>query len=282
MPLNFDLAGKAYPTSEQEVTADQIAEYAAASSDGNPRYQAGTDQVAPPVFPVVPAFAELGRVTTDPDLGVDNPLMIVHGEQEFRYHRPIRPGDKLTLHPTLERVEDKGRHATFVAKLAMTGAGGEPVVDQYATIFVRGGGSGAERPKSGGEPSGEEISGPREGDDVVSFTRHVDAGMPARYAAASGDHNPIHLDDGVAKMVGLPGVINHGLGTLSLVAGGLVEHLCDGDPARLRRLAVRFTDMVFPGSDVTTAVAAAGDGRHRFETTRPDGTVVMAGEAETA
>lgn len=277
MPLNFDLAGKAYPTSEQEVTADQIAEYAAASGDDNARYRPGPDQVAPPVFPVVPAFAELGRVTTDPELGVDNPLMIVHGEQEFRYHRPIRPGDKLTLHPTLERVEDKGRHATFVAKLGMTDAGGERVVDQYATIFVRGGGSGAERPKS----DGAQLSGPREGDDVVSFTSHVDAGMPARYAAASGDHNPIHLDGGVAKMVGLPGVINHGLGTLSLVAGGLVEHLCDGDPAALRRLAVRFTDMVFPGSDVTTSVTEDGDGAYRFTTSRPDGTAVMVGDVET-
>ncbi len=277
MPLNFDLAGKTYPASEQEVTADQIVEYAAASGDDNPRYRPGLDQVAPPVFPVVPAFAELGRVTTDPDLGVDNPLMIVHGEQEFRYHRPIRPGDKLTLHPTLERVEDKGRHATFVAKLAMTGAAGEPVVDQYATIFVRGGGSGEERPKSD-----TAISGPREGDDAVAeFSRRVDAAMPARYAAASGDHNPIHLDDGVAKMVGLPGVINHGLGTLSLVAGGLVEHLCDGDPARLRRLAVRFTDMVFPGSDVVTTVVGGEGGPYRFETTRADGTAVMVGEVET-
>ncbi len=274
MPLNFDLAGKAYPTLQREVTAAQIAEYAAASGDDNPRYRRGPDQVAPPVFPVVPAFSELGRVTTDPDLGVDNPLMIVHGEQEFRYHRPIRPGDELTLRPVLERVDDKGRHATFVAKLAMTGDDGEPVVDMYATILVRGGGSGGDRPKA--PPVEPDAPDP----EVVKFTSHVDAGMPARYAGASGDHNPIHLNDDVAKAVGLPGVINHGLGTLSLVAGGLVRELCGGDPAALRRLAVRFTDMVFPGSDLETVVR--GDaGRYRFETTRPDGTIVMSGELET-
>jgi len=89
---------------------------------------------------------------------------------------------------------------------------------------------------------------------VAEFARHVDVGMPARYAEASGDHNPIHLDESVAVAVGLPGVINHGLGTLSLVAGGLVEHVADGDVTRLARLWVRFTDMVLPGSDVETTV----------------------------
>ncbi len=275
MPLNFDLAGKAYPPVEREVTPDQIAEYAAASGDDHPRYRPGPDQLAPPVFPVVPGFSELGRVTTDPELGVDNPLMIVHGEQEFRYHRPIRPGDKLTLRPVLERVDDKGKGATFVVKVAMTDAAGDPVVDQYATIFVRGGGSGQERPRD------EADTPPERGPVAAEFTHHVAADMPARYAAASGDHNPIHLDDNVAKMVGLPGVINHGLGTLSVVAGGLVEHLAADDPARLQRLQVRFTDMVFPGSEVAT-VAWGGDGAYTFETTRPDGSVVMTGGVEVA
>jgi acyl dehydratase len=103
--------------------------------------------------------------------------------------------------------------------------------------------------------------------------------MPAAYAAASGDHNPIHLDDSGARMVGLPGVINHGLGTLSLVSGGLVEHLVGGDPTRVHRLAVRFTDMVVPGSDVITTVWRSRAG-FEFETTRPDGKVVIVGTVE--
>jgi acyl dehydratase len=103
--------------------------------------------------------------------------------------------------------------------------------------------------------------------------------MPAAYAAASVDHNPIHLDDAVARMVGLPGVINHGLGTLSLVTGGLVEHLAGGDPTRVRRLAVRFTDVVLPGSDVVTTTWRAGHG-FDFDTTRPDGKTVITGTVE--
>ena len=103
--------------------------------------------------------------------------------------------------------------------------------------------------------------------------------MPQRYAPASGDHNPIHLDEGVAKAVGLPGRINHGLGTLSLVTGGLVELLAGGDPTTLGGLRVRFTDMVFPGSDLTTE-AWESDGGYEFETRRPDGSVVLAGAVQ--
>jgi acyl dehydratase len=106
--------------------------------------------------------------------------------------------------------------------------------------------------------------------------------MPARYAEASGDHNPIHLDPEVARAVGLPGAINHGLGTCALVSGGLVGAALGGDPTRLRRLAVRFTGMVEPGDDVTTRVwQDAGDGCP-FETTRSDGTVVMTGTIQPA
>lgn len=274
MPLNFALAGKRYDPVEITVTADAITDYAEASGDDNPRYQPGPDQVASPIFPVVPGFNEMGRVTIDPELGVDNPLLIVHGEQEFRYHRPIRAGDKLTLHPLLEKVEDKGKGAIFVTKVSATDPSGEPVVDLWATIFVRGAGSGEPR-------EGSDEAPPVRGEVAGTFTSRVSEGMPARYAEASGDHNPIHQDDAVAKAVGLPGVINHGLGTLSLVTGGLVAELAGGDPTRLRHLRVRFSDMVFPGTDLeTTAWETSGPDTHLFETARPDGAVVLVGSVE--
>jgi acyl dehydratase len=270
MPLNFGLSGKAYDPVEVTITAEEIEQYARASGDENPRHRAGPDQVASLVFPVRPGLELLLAAAADPELGVDNPLMIVHGEQAFAYHRPIRPGDTLVLSPTLESVDDKGTGATFTSRLAATTPAGEPVVDQWAVIFVRGGGSGKERPPGSTPPPLER------GAVVARFTRRVDEGMPARYAAASGDHNPIHLDPAVADAVGLPGVINHGLGTLSLVTGGLVEHLVGGDPTRVRRLRARFTDVVIPGSRLETAVWDGSQG-HVFETARPDGVIVVRG-----
>lgn len=270
MPLNFTLGGKVYDPVSRLITADEIEAYALASGDPNPRYTTGPDQVASPIFPVVPGFPLIGVVTTDRELDVENPLMILHGEQEIIHHRPMRPGETLVFTPSLQSVQDKGRNGIFVVRIDAATEGGEKVNEQLATIVVRGAGSGAEPPPS------NRAGVPERGAVTITFTSEVAADMPTRYAAAGGDYNPIHLDDAVAKMVGLPGVINHGLGTLSLVAGGLVEHLAGSDPARVRRIKVRFTDIVFPGSELTTTVWESSGG-HQFETVRVDGKVVMQG-----
>jgi acyl dehydratase len=77
---------------------------------------------------------------------------------------------------------------------------------------------------------------------------------------------PIHVDDAMAKSVGLPGIIAHGLCTMAMASQGVLRLAADSDPARLRRLAVRFAKPVFPGNDVVTTVyrGAAADGRARF------------------
>ncbi|MCH7586302.1 MAG: MaoC family dehydratase N-terminal domain-containing protein [Acidobacteria bacterium] len=274
MPLNFELAGKMYESDTIEISGESIAAYAAASRIDNPRHEVGPEQVPSLIYPVVIGLPMTVAVSSDPELGVDNPLMIVHGEQDMIFHRPMRPGETLVFTPLLESVEDKGKGATYVSKVTATTSDGEVVNEQLSTIFVRGAGSGTERPKS------NPTAPPAHHHQVASFTKHVDQGMPEDYAAASGDHNPIHTDPGVAVAVGLPGVINHGLGTLSIVSGGLVDQLAEGDPVRIRRIQVRFTDMVIPGSDLETSVFSSDGGSFIFETTRPDGKVVMMGVVE--
>ncbi len=74
----------------------------------------------------------------------------------------------------------------------------------------------------------------------------------AAYAEASGDHNPIHLNDDFARMAGLDGVIAHGMlsmGFLGQFVGGWMRTL-EGQP-RLGRLKVRFSAMVKPGDVLT-------------------------------
>jgi acyl dehydratase len=71
----------------------------------------------------------------------------------------------------------------------------------------------------------------------------------AAYAEASGDHNPIHLDDVFARSVGLPGVIAHGM--LQMGVMGVVAADAAGGPDKLRRLFCRFAGMVVPGDTVT-------------------------------
>jgi acyl dehydratase len=88
----------------------------------------------------------------------------------------------------------------------------------------------------------------------VTFTRE----QIAAYAEASGDRNPIHLDDGFARSVGLPGVIAHGMLQMGLAARVAVE--AAGGADRVRRLTCRFAGMVRPG-DTVTFRAEEKDGR---------------------
>jgi acyl dehydratase len=82
-----------------------------------------------------------------------------------------------------------------------------------------------------------------------------------RYAGASGDFNPIHLDDEFARSVGLPGRILHGLWTMAQVARAQTE--AAGGPDKLRRLSVQFRGLGLPGEQivVTSTVREAAEGR---------------------
>jgi acyl dehydratase len=81
-----------------------------------------------------------------------------------------------------------------------------------------------------------------------------------RYAGASGDFNPIHIDDEFARGVGLPGRILHGLWTMAQVARAHTE--AAGGPEKLRTLAVQFRGMGLIGEEITVVgtVRAVGDG----------------------
>ena len=73
--------------------------------------------------------------------------------------------------------------------------------------------------------------------------------MPHRYAGASGDFNPIHIDPEFAKAVGLPGNILHGLYTMAQVARAAVA-AGGGDPRSLKRLSVQFRGMGQPEKEI--------------------------------
>lgn len=89
---------------------------------------------------------------------------------------------------------------------------------------------------------------------AVTFTTE----QIAAYAEASGDHNPIHLDEDFARTVGLPGVIAHGMLQMGLM--GTVASDAAGGPDKLRRLYCRFAGMVVPGDTVTFSAEPAARG----------------------
>jgi acyl dehydratase len=93
--------------------------------------------------------------------------------------------------------------------------------------------------------------------------------LPHRYAGASGDFNPIHIDKEFAQQVGLPSTILHGLWSMAQVARACVD-AAGGDPRSLRRLSVQFRGMGFPEQEVAVTGSVKEEG---------DGVVVIAAEA---
>jgi acyl dehydratase len=75
--------------------------------------------------------------------------------------------------------------------------------------------------------------------------------LTVRYAGASGDFNPIHIDEEFAKQVGLPGRILHGLYTMAQVARAQTD--AAGGPEKLKRLAVQFRGMGVPEQEITVS-----------------------------
>lgn len=90
------------------------------------------------------------------------------------------------------------------------------------------------------------------GDQVPELKVTPDKFLPHRYAGASGDFNPIHIDDEFAKMVGLPRNILHGLYSMGLVAKANAA-IAGGDPRALKRLSVQFRGMGMPEQEIVVS-----------------------------
>jgi acyl dehydratase len=105
------------------------------------------------------------------------------------------------------------------------------------------------------------------GAELPTLSVTPDKYVPHRYAGASGDFNPIHIDPEFAKAVGLPGNILHGLYTMAQVARAALEP-AGGDPRSLKRLSVQFRGMGFPEKEIQVkgSVKEATAGRLVVET----------------
>ena len=204
-------------------------------------------------------------------------MLVVHGEQDMRFHKPIVPGAVLRSKAAPIGIHVKPNGTSVIVKVETRDESGDLVVEQYMTSFFRGvseGDSGGDEAPEHKLERGDE--GRRAGRRV---TQTLDADQTYRYAEASGDNMPIHLDAEVAKSVGLPGIIIHGLCTMAFTSVAAVQELCGGDSTRLRRLAVRFSRPVLPGQEITTTFWAAGDADGNpvfgYETRNGDGDVVI-------
>ena len=128
-----------------------------------------------------------------------------------------------------------------------------------------------------------ELSDLKPGEQTEELSVTPDKYLPHRYAGASGDFNPIHIDPEFAKAVGLPSNILHGLWMMAQVARANTQ-VAGGDPRALKRLSVQFRGMGFPEQElkVTGTVKEASDGKVVIDTVaaQGDNQVIRNAEAE--
>jgi acyl dehydratase len=124
-----------------------------------------------------------------------------------------------------------------------------------------------------------------QGDSIPEMKVTPDAELTKRYAAASGDPNPIHTDEEFARNVGLPGCILHGLYSMAQVARANTA-AAGGDPRNLKRLSVQFRGLGFPEQEITVTgtVKEERDGRLVVDTVaeQSGNAIIRNAEAEIA
>jgi acyl dehydratase len=146
MALDAGLVGRSYPPSAvYEVGRAKIAEFAAALGDTDPvhrdpgaaRAAGHLDVIAPPTFAIVLTLSAAGVVVEDPDVALDY-SRVVHGEQKFTHHRPIRAGDRLVATPTIEAVRSVAGNDLLTTRVDVATEDGEPVCTASSMLVARG------------------------------------------------------------------------------------------------------------------------------------------------
>lgn len=277
MPLNQEFIGREYPPTSATVTLEALRNYARACNDANPRYFDSAPPggiVAPPMFGVAATWMSVVGTVGDPVLGADL-LRLLHAEQDMEFIAPLRPGDEITTVAKVASIEARPGGEAMTLELNARNRADAPVLRTLFGILIR----ATRRDRAAAGRAERPVSPP--GAPMLTVEQTIDRDQTFRYAEASGDRNPIHVDENVAKMAGLPGIVVHGLCTMAFASKVMIDGLCGGDPVQLKRLRVQFSRPVFPGQSITTRVWASGEraGRraYAFETYNPEGMAVIRG-----
>lgn len=146
MSVNPELQGRSYPPTEPYLVGrEKVREFARAVFATSPLHHdveaaraAGyADVVAPPTFTVAVQEHALALLLADPEAGIDF-SRVVHGDQRFRFSRPVVAGDELTATLTVTSVKSLGGHSMVTADTVVADATGAHVVTATSTLVVRG------------------------------------------------------------------------------------------------------------------------------------------------
>jgi NAD(P)-dependent dehydrogenase (short-subunit alcohol dehydrogenase family)/acyl dehydratase len=277
-PLDPTKLRTTWPLGRTVVDQTRVLDYAEATNDPNPLYAQGI--AVPPLFGVVASFPGMAasvRAVVPPEAH-----RIVHGSHDMHFHRTMTAGMALDTTTEAHSYRVRGSNTFFHIRLTSRDDAGNLVLEQFSAFAILGysnsADAGPEVPSHALPALGELLS-------LGQYVSHVDHDQTFRYAKASGDESPIHLDPDIARSAGLPGIIVHGLCTMAMCGRAVTETVAQGDPRRLSRLAVRFAGNVLPGADVVTTIYQlganeAGGRSFGFQATSGKDVVIKDGRAD--
>ncbi len=234
--------------------------YAAAVDDNNPIYfddEGGEKIIAPPMYAVAVTWPISERVWEYIDDATFPKEVIktqVHYTEHLEFHRPIRPGERLTVKGRVAAIMPHRAGTVIVIRFDARDDAGKEVFTEHIGAMMRGvecSGEGRGAADIPSVPAVKETEGP-----LWESAIRIDRMRPFIYDGCTNIYFPIHTSVGFARSVGLPDIILQGTATLAYAVRELINKEAGGDPRKLRSLSCRFTDMVIPGGNIRVRLGA--------------------------
>ena len=249
---------------EGRVDEDAAVAFALATNDPNPRYLDG--RAVHPLFTAALVGVAQGEAQTSSGAmsAIAGYSGTVHGQHDLYLWRPILPDMRLRGAASTFNVRTRSTGVVVVERILVTDGEGAPLSEHYWSNFYIGGTVAVDL---GPDTADHSFPHGAKDEPVGAGAVPVDRDQTFRFAGASGAHVGHAMDDEIARSEGYPGKILQGMCSFGLVCGPLVALLADGDPHRLRRLAIRFSAPAFPHGQLEVKAYAAGvsaDGGRAF------------------
>jgi hypothetical protein len=276
--------GKTSSTETDWVDGDAIAAFALSYSDPNPCYSERT--AVPPVY----AVTHLLRGLHAANQGAEDPGAVtgttggVHAQHDIYFHNKMPIDAPIKWTASVHSYTQTKAGVLSAIQFMVTDPDGLPLVEHFWTSMRINGQIKADL--GPGLAPHTFPDGARE-KPIGSFNYDIPFDQSFRYAGASHDHAPMHINDHHAQRMGFPSKFLQGLCTFSICSGAVVKIGADGDPDRLRRLAGRFSSPVFPNNEIDVNLFDGGrnDAGNRivaFEALSAGAPVMKHGWAEIA
>ncbi len=241
-----EVAGATYGPYPLRISPEKVAEYVAATGDEPDRWidHAPPSYAGALLFVAAPHFLEDPRVR--PYTGI-----LVHVDQSFTWHAPLSIGAEIGVTGRVDQVRERSGRFFVSFSATVDTTGDERLLDAAAT-FLMGEGGASDAVAGDSEPTVwrrelNEVPSPQPWPGVnplPGLTKSASRLDLVKYAAASGDYNPIHFDHDSARAAGLPGTVVHGLlmAAWAMQAAGAVS----GRPDPLAHAKLRFRNPLRP------------------------------------